>query len=231
MYYLWIFLLLFVPSVCVAAPDWTYDADYTGQEEWGNLQGYELCGNGANQSPITISYTKNVIMPPLEFAYNTTKYELKTSDKSFVINLKKAGKITADGIDYSLQRIEFHSPSEHIIGEKYYPLEIHLLHKNANGGILIVAVFAGFGEGNAALAHNKLINPIINPSDLLPKSRGYYSYTGSISYPPCTEGVKWRIMKSPITISKAQLAEITKIVGRNSRLPQPTYMREILESN
>ena len=225
MCYSWILFLLFVPNLCVAAPEWSYDADYTGQEEWGNLKGYELCGNGANQSPIVISYTKNVIMPPLDFAYNPAKGDLETSDKLFVINLKNSGKITADGMDYSLRRIEFHSPSEHIIGEKYYPLEIHLLHKNANGKVLIVAVFAGLGAENLALAHNKLINP----NYLLPKDRDYYSYDGSITYPPCTEGVKWRIMKSPITISRAQLAEITKIVGRNARLPQPIYMREVLD--
>jgi carbonic anhydrase len=217
-----------------ARAEWSYDDDYTGQEDWGNIKGYELCNDGAAQSPITISYTKTAPLPPLSAKYKTASGKIETTNKSFVINLKNAGKISFDGLSYSLQKIEFHSPSEHIIRDKFYPLEIHLFHKSDAGKTLIIAIFAEIGLENPAflpVASQKIPqNFEINPSELLPKSLGYYSYTGSLPYPPCTEGVKWLVMKSPITISATQLATITRIVGRNSRLPQPVYLREILET-
>jgi len=217
-----------------ARAEWTYDDDYTGQEDWGNIKGYELCNDGKAQSPITISYTKNVTLPPFRAEYKTANAKLETSDKSFIINLKNAGEISVDGISYSLQKIEFHSPSEHVIRDNYYPLEIHLVHKSATGKILIIAIFANKGFENSALAPISKTtvsqNFELNFGELLPKSLGYYSYTGSLPYPPCTEGVKWLIMKSPITISSPQLAGITKFFGRNARLPQPVYLREILET-
>jgi len=218
-----------------ARAEWTYDDDYTGQEDWGNIKGYEICNDGAAQSPITISYTKNVILPPLRVEYKTANGVLETSDKSFIINLKNAGKISVDGISYNLQKIEFHSPSEHLIRDSYYPLEIHLIHKSDVGKILILAIFANTDFDNSALAP-LLQTPIptkfvIDADGLLPKSLGYYSYAGSLPHPPCTEGVKWLVMKSPTIISPAQLSAITKVVGRNARLPQPIYMREILETD
>jgi carbonic anhydrase len=227
-------IVLFLPNMCFAVPNWSYDDDYTGQEEWGNLKGGALCSTGTQQSPIVISYTKSANLPPLNFGYISALGELNTSEKSFIVNIKNGGVVAEGKNVYNLQKIELHSPSEHEIRDKISPLEIHLIHKNKNGEILIVAIFANLGDENPAFA--AMLNNIkqrftINTNDLLPKATAYYAYNGSLPYPPCSEGVKWRVIKSSITISKAQLTAITAVIGRNARLPQPVYMRQILETN
>jgi carbonic anhydrase len=141
------------------------------------------------------------------------------------------------GITYHLKKIQLHSPSEHTVGDNFYPLEIEFIHEEATGKILIVSVFANMGKMSPSLkpildklAHNKNATITFDPAALLPEKHGYFSYTGSLTSPPCTEGVEWRVFKQPIEISKAQLVAITAITGRNSRNTQPVYMRVIQES-
>lgn len=228
------FFLMMIPmSSAFAAPEWTYDDDYTGQEDWGSLPGYGLCRSGLRQSPIVISFTKEIQdVRPLNFTYKAGQALSKRSNKSFIIDTRKSGFVRADNTVYWLKTIELHSPSEHMVRETYYPLEIHLVHESSKGKKLIIAVFAKIGTANPII-ENIIAAKTVFPLDvthLLPKARAYYGYTGSLTHPPCTEGVEWRILKTPIELSKAQLSAITKVVGRNARLPQPLYMREIIET-
>lgn len=236
-----IFLLFSELSLAAEAPPppWSYDDDYTGQVDWGSIKGYEICESGVNQSPVIISYTKTADLPALNYSYTNTKGILRLTDNTFAVHVLGDANITQDGKTYKLETIELHSPSGHWVKEKFYPLEIHLVHKDAGGEILIVAIFANIGNENPTLKtildYSGLETSKTNffPFDmnsLLPARQGYYAYTGSLPYPPCTEGVKWRIMKTPITVSKEQLSKITRIIGRNTRLPQPLYIREILET-
>ncbi len=120
----------------------------------------------------------------------------------------------------------------------FTPLEIELVHKNDKGEMLILSIFAKTGAENAAL--NALTKHMptrtvptsftFNPATLLPAKPGYYAYTGSITVPPCTEGVQWRIYKENITVSKEQLTALATFIGRNARLTQPAYMREVQET-
>jgi carbonic anhydrase len=235
------FLLYSASSFAAEAslPPWSYDDDYTGQVDWGSIKGYEICETGSNQSPVIISYTKTTDLPALNYSYIGMKGILRLTNNTFAVHVLGDGKITEAGKAYKLETIELHSPSGHWIKEKFYPLEIHLVHKNTDGEILIVAVFANIGSKNPTLktllehSHSEASKTNFFPFDmnsLLPAKQGYYAYNGSLPYPPCTEGVKWRVLKTPITISREQLSMITRIIGRNTRLPQPLYIREILES-
>lgn len=250
--YLWLFAIVYLLISSSGAfaspktadkepiPKWTYDEDYTGQEDWGNLNGYEICNSGTKQSPINISHTKIASLPALEFAYKQANAEVHTTNQSFIIIFKNAGTVSEAGETYTLNRIELHTPGEHVLrSELFSMLEINLFHTSKTGKTLIIAIPADIGPENKFFSQvfsQILSKPLsqkvyVAPNSLLPKEHGFYSYEGSLPYPPCTEGIQWRVLKSGITVSGEQLRAITKIVGRNNRLPQPVYMREVLETS
>lgn len=230
---------LFISCPCIAAgeqnPVWSYDDDYTGQEEWGAMKGYEICRDGTKQSPVNISFTDTLSLPPINLNYKQASGTLVVTDKSFIMQVADGGILVYGDKSYILQTIEIHSPNEHKIREKFYPAEIHFIHKGSSGDLLIVAVFADVGNENPAIetmlkhaaAKDKFT---VDINSLLPALKTYYSYDGSLPYPPCTENVHWKIIKTPITISHNQLSLIGSYVGRNARLPQPLYIRRVLEN-
>lgn len=221
-----------------APPAWSYDDDYTGQEDWGAINGYETCASGSNQSPVIIGQTKITNLPALRVQYSKISGFLIISKKSFIFRVKDGGSIKDGNTEYTLQSIEFHSPSGHRIKDIFYPIEVHLIHKNEKGDGLIITVLANIGAENSALksllkqakARNFQRFTMDTPNSLISSTESYYSYEGSLPYPPCTEGIKWEILKQPITISENQLGELVDYIGRNTRLPQPLYMREVQET-
>lgn len=235
-----IFLTASSPSNATeeAASFWTYDDDYNGQEDWGGLKGYEVCRYGFSQSPVNIGYTKTAKLPKLDFNYTKSKILTHATDKSLTTYFINGGTVTDGNKIFDLKSVEIHSPSGHQIKSGFFPFEIHLVHKDKDNNTLIVAVFAEIKNKSTAL--QTMIDDLdiknkdkleLDASLFLPESQGYYSYTGSLPYPPCTEGVLWRIMKQPIELSKEQMTEIVGKIGRNTRLTQPLYMREVLESD
>ncbi len=219
-------------------PAWSYDDDNDGQEDWGAIKGYETCESGSNQSPVIIAYTKKSTLPKLDFKHDKISGLLMFTRKSFIFKVKESTILQYGETPYSLQSIELHSPSGHRVKDHFHPLEIHLIHKDMQGNNMIVAVFADLGAENPAiktlLKQAALKNlrrfSLNNANTLISSADSYFAYDGSLPYPPCTENVKWRVLKEPITISEQQLGEITDYIGRNTRLPQPLYMREILET-
>ncbi len=239
----YVFLLVFsIAGACMAAeekpePEWTYDDDRTGQEDWGSIPGYETCREGMQQSPITISYTKSENLPELAFKYDLATGILNITKKSFIMEVVKGSELLEGKNKYTLQSVEFHSPSEHKIKDTFYPAEIHLVHKDSKGNVLIIAVFANVGDDNSSVNDILKQNYInmkagqftIDLSKLISNAKSYYSYLGSLPYPPCTENVRWIILKEPITISHEQLSYLVKFIGRNNRVQQPVYIRDVLE--
>jgi carbonic anhydrase len=223
-------------------PVWSYDDDYTGQDDWGSLKGYEAC-DSTSQSPIVISSTT---YKPQSFTLHyrpVSAFISSQPERSLIATLQtdKPLSFIEGKDDYYLQRIEFHSPSEHHIRDTFYPLEIHFVHTSDKHKTLILAVFADTGLPNPALtpllqqtlpnAESKAAAVDFDPSQLLPAdTKRYYAYTGSLTYPPCTEGVEWRVLHQPISLSEPQLRAITDVVGRNARLRQPVYMRTVSET-
>lgn len=227
-------------AVDAPAPVWTYDEDYTGQEEWGMLSpDFAACRTGTAQSPISVSFTQPTKKPAPEFHYRRTKAHVTFQHHAIRADMENGSSLLWNGETYRLTSIAFHTPSEHTIGDVFYPVEIQLLHRSAQGKQLIVAVFAKPGEENAAM--HSLLSPLpekggaggesaLDPSSLLPTGRGYYAYTGSLTTPPCTEDVAWILFKQPVAISEAQLGVIAGRTGRNARLTQPLYMRTVEEA-
>ncbi len=235
-------IAILVSSNCIASenimPEWSYDDDYTGQDDWGAINDYRVCRDGMSQSPVNISYTKTSKLPLLNFKYSKADGIMKVTKQSFVMEVNSGGTIIDGEEPYTLKSVEIHSPSGHRIRENVYPAEIHLIHKNPQNELLIIAIFANIGNANPAVdimlkeANSRSTNKFsADTSSLVSTTSAYYAYNGSLPYPPCTENVKWRILKKTISISQEQLAKIGRYIGRNTRLPQPVYIREILETN
>jgi len=217
-------------------PDWSYDGDMDGQDNWGMLsQAYDLCETGTEQSPIAIGSTQPSYLPLISWDYHPTPMTIIATRHAIELGFTQPNSgLEEKGSHYRLKTIQLHSPSEHTVREDFFPLELELVHEDQTGKKLILAVFARIGEENKELGRALAKLPqgslSLDPALLLPESRGYYAYTGSLTYPPCTQGVEWRVLKTPITISKEQLKSITALTGRNARLSQPVYLRSVKES-
>ena len=221
---------------------WSYGAGANNDEGWALLSPeFAPCTIGTSQSPVSISYTTVSDLPELSFHYSTVTAQLDHKDHTLVIAPSGDNTVTIDHHDYHLVKIKFHSPSEHPILDQDYPMEIHLIHQDENKKILIVAVLVDYGSANDALKamlphiFEKTAELTINLNALLPtpedsKPLGYYAYSGSLSSPPCTEGVEWRVLKTPITMDRDQFVPLTRVLQRNARLPQPLYLRTISET-
>lgn len=237
--------LLFIAPLHAAdranAPvSWSYDNDYTGQDEWGLLTpAFAACGIGTGQSPVHIANTKPVQKPAPVFDYKTANADVRHAGFTVETRIEGEQAYVEDNTRYTLRYIHLHSPSEHIAKDVFYPLEIQLMHENAEGKKLILAVFAQIGapldkldallDATPKNQGDAPVSITFNPAWLLPEYGGHYAYTGSLTTPPCTEGIEWRVMKKTISISKPQLSKLTKHIGRNARLTQPIYMRTIEE--
>lgn len=219
------------------AADWTYAGDDNGEEEWGNISpAYVTCAEGKEQSPVQISFTTPAPQRgALEISYQPTLAHVERNEESLRVVMEESkSTIVADAVEYILAAVEFHTPSEHIFRGDFFMAEARLVHRSAEGRSLILAAFVNIHEANpamyAVLDHADDPMPFsFDPSPLLPQQRGYFAYRGSLTYPPCTEGVEWRIFQQPITFSVEQVRALGAIVGRNSRLTQPLYLRTIEE--
>ncbi len=161
-----------------------------------------------------------------------------------VLHFDKDSAIMLDGDLYLLEQFHFHAPSEHTIDHKHYPMELHLVHHNEHHEAAVVAVFMEEGKHNpffetflnhAPKKAGEFIEDrsnVINPAELLPKRRSYYSYFGSYTTPPCHEGVLWTVMHDPIEVSAEQIQKFRSLVGHDNARPiQPLHKRFVMESN
>lgn len=235
-------LSLFVSTPLLAAgPHWEYEG-HAGPEHWGELDpAYAACAQGKNQSPIDLTGFIEAELAPLGLSYTTQTAEILNNGHTVQANFAPGSKLTVDGREFELKQVHFHAPSENQIQSKSYAMEAHLVHADANGALAVVAVMIEPGAENAAL---KALwenmpekegdkNPIkqgITGEALLPKSRDYYRFNGSLTTPPCSEGVRWLVMKNPITASQEQIDRFTKVMGHpNNRPLNPTNARPVLQ--
>lgn len=234
-------LMLSQHAHALQKPDWSYDNDYTGQEDWAAISDdYYLCESGAHQSPIHIGETSAADMEPL--VPDTVSFNATVRMTDYTLEVKPLEKRTIhyEKSNYQLRAIRFHLPSEHLVRNVFYPAEIRLMYKSDLGQKLHVAVFVSTGSENKAIAamlghyarkkNSTRENFQFDLGDVFPQSRGYFAYEGSLTQPPCTEGVDWLVLKEPVEISDGQLQQLQAIIGRNTRLPQPTYFRTIRET-
>jgi carbonic anhydrase len=234
-----LFSTLLVGAGCGAAPEeemekhWGYeDSEETvGPESWSSLPGDELCASGKQQTPIALATVGPAAASPADlpnmiFGYQPTALSVLNNGHTIQVPYGAGSTLTMGGQDLKLAQFHFHAPSEHTLDGQSFPMEIHLVHVNADGKpAAVVGIFVKAGATNAALAStfNNLpqttdgkVSPageMIDASKLLPTSKLYEAYAGSLTTPPCTEGIQWRVMTQPIEMSTAQISAFTAIHG------------------
>jgi len=221
---------------------WSYDGA-TGPQRWSSLeQDFATCKLGHNQSPIDIRKTSKEKLPALEFAYQPSPLKILDNGHTIQVNYAAGSSVTIDGKRYDLLQFHFHKPSEEKINGRSYPMVAHLVHKNDEGKLAVVAVLFRKGAENPlvqalwdALPQEKgqaqdVAGVSIDIGKLLPASQGYYNFAGSLTTPPCSEEVNWFVLKSPVEMSDAQLKRFAAVYKHNARPTQPLNGRTIRES-
>lgn len=222
---------------------WGYKGE-VGPKTWGKLRPeFALCSEGMSQSPIDISGGAVENLPDIVFNYQPTTLTILNNGHTIHVNYNKGSYVEIDGNGkrkYELKQFHFHTPSEHMVFGKYFALEMHLVHQNAFGELAVVGVLIERGSHNQAFLpiwdnlpkesgkELRLENVTVNANDLLPGKRLYYKYDGSLTTPPCTEGVKWFVLTTPIELSESQIASFKAIFENNSRPVQPLNNRKVL---
>ena len=221
---------------------WSYEGEL-GPANWSKINdGWAKCGTGNRQSPIDLRDGIKVNLEQIGFDYHPSSFNEVNNGHTIQVEVGGGNFITVGNQTYELQQFHFHRPSEEKINGKGTEMVMHLVHKSAEGKIAIVAVLLERGQphslmqtiwDNLPLEKNEVVAPaiVIDPSDALPDRREYFTYMGSLSEPPCTEGVLWMVFKQPRQASPAQMALFSRLYPLNARPVQSTAGRMIKESN
>jgi carbonic anhydrase len=222
------------------APHWGY-AGHAGAKHWGDMEpGFATCKLGKDQSPINIRSAEKADLPALSFGYTASAAEVVNNGHTIQVNLADSGTVQLASGSYKLLQFHFHTPAEEKIRGRSYPLGVHLVHRNEAGELAVVGVLFKRGKENPALAKVFAAMPThadtkaalpenFNPADLLPEKTGYYAFSGSLTTPPCSEGVRWQVLKQPVEASRAQIARFKKLYPMNARPVQPLNGRTVQE--
>jgi len=239
-----ILLLVSLPLVAKeSAHHWTYEGE-EGPENWGKISAeFRMCSEGLNQSPVNLVADVHAGLPRLEFEYYSSPVNEINNGHTIQQNVKPGSylRIPSTNTGYELKQFHFHSPSEHTVDGKSFAMEIHFVHADEQGALAVVGVLIEEGKDHPVLKklwsfmpeHPGETNeqPIgIEDTALLPPTRDYFAYGGSLTTPPCSEGVKWIVLKTPVEASAEQIAIFKKRVGQATNRPiQPNNARLILD--
>lgn len=202
----------------------------------------DACTSGRRQSPIDIVQTQPGALPPLALAYADAPLKLADDGHTLRVRLAGAGELRIGPTRYRLQQVHFHTPAGDQVAGETFPMAAHVLHKGPGGELLALLVLFRVGAPHPwldrLLPHlpprgrgDQLVpDARINASGLLPAGHGYWRYTGSETAPPCAEGVQWIVLRQPVELSAAQLAQYRARFADNARAVQPLNGRVVLES-
>ena len=235
-----------VPYAAMAQEHPAHEWGYTGSEgpeHWGDLTPeFATCKTGHSQSPVNIVGAKSAALPPIQFEYKPSPLHIINNGHTIEIIYAPGSFIKIGDKRYELKQFHFHHPSEETINGKHFPVELHLVHSDATGHLAVVSVLLQEGSANplvetlwgqapkTAGPEKDNDNLQVNVADLLPTNNIYYTFDGSLTTPPCTEGVRWLVLEAPVTISNKQVATFAKIYPYDERPTQSLNGRTVLES-
>lgn len=232
---------------------WGYEAE-VGPTLWATLSPvYALCGNGRTQSPINIekadakggaTWKLDYKTTSLRIAHNEHMEDIIDNGHTIQVTVDEGSTFTFGDKSYNLKQFHFHTPSEHTLDSKHAPMEMHLVHQSADGALAVVGVL--FQEG--AIANENFKKIIANLPNAkgeskhvadanlelkvhLPKDNYAYHYTGSLTTPPCSEGVQWLVLRDPVLLTAEQITAFSSRIGPNNRPTQPVNERSIKVDN
>ena len=225
-------------------PHWSYEGEY-GPENWAAVKPeFNVCAIGKRQSPVHIQETGTLQGPAeaLQFDYRPSGGTVVNNGHTIQVDLERGNSLTVRGSTYQLLQFHFHHPSEEKVNHKGFSMVAHLVHKNDEGQLAVVAVLIDPGAAND-LVHKvwthmpldsgdrvRLPPGLIDASALLPADQRYFQFIGSLTTPPCTEGVLWNVLKSPMTVSREQLRLFAQLFPNNARPVQALNGRVVREA-
>jgi carbonic anhydrase len=221
---------------------WSYDGD-EGPSYWGDLSlDFAKCKNGHHQSPIDIRSPHKADLPPIRFEYKPSPLRIIDNGHTIMINYAPGSSIRVGDKQYALRQFHFHRPSEEKINGKTYEMVLHLVHADQDGKLAVVAVLLESGKDNPLIKElwndfpkekekeERLDTITINAANLLPVDPSYYTFSGSLTTPPCSENVTWFVLKHPVTVTVEEIERFAKLYRHDARPTQPLYDRVVLES-
>lgn len=235
------------PSPATSQPEapepasWHYGGAHN-PTKWGDLKPeYAACKNGSSQSPINLEPAKisKANLAKIEFSYQDVPLTIANNGHTIQVNYPPGSWVKIGEQKYDLLQFHFHTPSEHTVNNRAAGMELHLVHKNQAGQLAVIAVLIEQGKPHELLETiweyipetDEVVeesNLKINASKLLPPNQTYYSYSGSLTTPPCSEGVNWQVLATPIEASPEQIEAFAEIYHVNARPVQPLSNREIV---
>ncbi|MCW7540827.1 carbonic anhydrase family protein [Aquabacterium sp. A7-Y] len=220
-------------------PQWSYQGPQ-GPARWAELDaGFEACAIGRHQSPIDMRGARPAELPELGFGYGSLSASIVDNGHTVQIDVPPGQRLQVGERRYELLQFHFHTPSEERIEGKAWPMVAHLVHRDAEGRLGVVAVLlqagragSGFDAVLSRLPRREGKTP--TPADfsldlqtLLPRQRGYYDFEGSLTTPPCAEGVHWMVMREPVEVLPRSIAAFRRLYPANARPVQPLNGREV----
>jgi carbonic anhydrase len=218
------------------APHWTYEE----AARWQELsEEFSACGEGAQQSPIDLTGAVGLDLPNAILDYVPADATVIDNGHTVQINVPEAGTLELDGTTYAFAQFHFHAPSEHTVEGDHWPMEWHFVHKAEDGSLAVLGVLVE--EGPDWPAFDIIIDSLpleknvedkvygqVDIAAFLPELTAAYRYDGSLTTPPCSEGVEWSVLQGSITMSTAQMEAFTaRFTEANNRPVQPINEREL----
>ncbi|MGL6261527.1 carbonic anhydrase [Vibrio sp. WXL210] len=229
-----ILTLLFVSGV-VSASGWGYGED-NGPDKWGKVS--KLCMDGKNQSPINLGDTVSASHQELDLDYSGEVTQLYNNGHTLQAAIEGDNTLLVDGMQFDLKQFHFHTPSENLIRDRSYPLEAHFVHADSEGNLAVVSVMYEIDTENSEIGKLSKTLPsegtryslqnTFAVADMLPDYHSFYRYNGSLTTPPCSEGVRWFVLTNTQSLSQAQAKKLNDIMGDNNRPVQSLWARQVM---
>ncbi len=220
---------------------WSYEgAD--GPDKWAAIDpANRVCSAGSQQSPLDLGDAIKAQLPPLKIFWDKRADTIVNNGHTIQLNIGDSSILSLGNTNYRFLQFHFHRPSEHLIGGKSFPMEVHFVHANVANALAVIGVLMTAGKANAVFSKvvstmpDKEGPPVtadaaIDPNGLLPAKRDYIRYSGSLTTPPCSETVDWHVLIDPIQVADADVARFAKLYPMNARPVQKSNRRFVLRS-
>ncbi|HEU0221742.1 MAG TPA: carbonic anhydrase family protein [Paracoccaceae bacterium] len=218
-------------------PHWAYEG-YLGPEAWGRLgEEYAACATGREQSPIDLTGAVRAELPTIALHWKAAASDVIHNGHAIQVNVRGGGHALIDGERFELVLYHFHAPSEHTVDGRYFPMEVHFVHANAEGRLAVIGVMMVEGALNPLFGTIMSLAPaqegvspagILEPRGLVASLQGLYRYQGSLTTPPCSENVVWTVLRQPVEVGAADIAAFRALFPMNARPLQNRYRRYLL---
>ncbi len=221
---------------------WGYSG-HEAPEFWGDLSSdYAICKSGKNQSPIDVASLVEAELSPIVFQYHGVPLDIVNNGHTIKVNYAPGSSVIVNGHTSNLLQFHFHTPSENTVKGQFFAMEAHLVHSDDVGNLSVVGVLFEEGSSNPFIeglwghmpektgVSKSLPEVTVNVTDMLPAKKSYYRFNGSLTTPPCSEGVSWMLLKNPVPVSKAQAVKFHTLMGVDNNRPiQPVNARPVLQ--